>query len=163
MSTISLPTPLKLVYFHKHLFLKQKDEFYFRLWDNFAYRTDLSFPSVCSMQAVRMFTLKRTSSWDTRRLPALRPSSTCGRWALVSTCLPVNTSLSPPPTNPAKRQILSCESSLKSSHRQSECVFIFQIAPQKIYSVIVYTLVLFLSNFPASFFYWEWTEISYIH
>ncbi len=91
------------------------------------------------MQAVRTFTLKRTSSWQTHRLPDRRPSSTCGRWALVSTCLPVNTSLSPPPSNPAKRQILSYESSLKSSHRRSECVLIFEIAPTNFNSVIVYS------------------------
>lgn len=68
-----------------------------------------------------MSTWRKISSWATNRARAPRPLLTCGRWAPASVCLLASTSSSPPPLSPAERPTLSCESSQRSSRKQSEC------------------------------------------
>lgn len=83
--------------------------------------THVASPPTISTEAARMSTWRKTFFWAIHHVHALRPSSTCERWARASACPPESTWSSPPPLSPTKRLTLSSGSSPRSSRRQSTC------------------------------------------
>lgn len=94
----------------------------------------------CSLLGRGMSIWIVTSLCDMAQRPAPRPSSTCGRCALVSVCPPASISLYHPPLSPTKMETSACASSLKN--RQSSSEFLDRFWPTISRLVLIRSLCL---------------------